>query len=352
LILLAPPAIRFVYLRLRRSPGTASYGPLLPPPTVLHRIYSALLLLAAIQALHAAFLASPPNIFRDLQLDLDAPNFLLRNRVRDHIAQQLLKNLDYEHSPEAQRLMQLNEKLKSTHNRRLYSGYGESTFLTCANKTEPPCLEAIDYQLQLLPRVSLEYLTAAVLLGLATFSPYKARWRNFFPSVLVSVFTFEASLYIAHDLTIESGDFLGFGTVMMHDLLWMVRHCILAALYMLVYYVDRPVKPTVELIAQYVANQQRTVQERLATLRLMQSAVARDETLRHTAEAWFKDRELARSEILKDDAVVKARGAATKIMNLDALQVESEQHVDKLLYAALVGDGSNGGEGEEVRKDR
>ncbi|RKP27500.1 hypothetical protein SYNPS1DRAFT_26848 [Syncephalis pseudoplumigaleata] len=182
--LVAPTLIQYIRTKLSGSANTTSTSTAtaninapgaLSKPSRRARLVSFLLLATLAWQLYYA-VQTPPNLFYELELPHNVPNFRLRQAIRTHLRQHYgTPDSDLEtmteaaierHDPVALRMVELWERLRVDTHRGHYCTFGEDAFVQCGDH----CRTALDYVAYLAPSIAWEYIVVAVVIGLATSS--------------------------------------------------------------------------------------------------------------------------------------------------------------------------------------
>jgi len=322
IIIFLPTVLHHVLSLVRTS---SSYPlPTHLPKRLTDHLTSALLLFACCCYIYQAQYLYPPNLFTELEVDYDAPNFMLRNRVRDYSAYQISMDANFASTPAYDRLQKLFERFKVTENRKNYALFGEEAFLSCGAF----CTETKDYQLYLLPTIALSYLLAAVVIGLTTLTPRKSFWRNYSPMLLLLLATVEMSFYIASDIS-GAADPLGLDIPFLHDTMTAIRNYAFSLLFAVMLWMDKPLKVTEEFLAELALKRQEECGQKMTASRLMRSAVMRDDGLRMKWEQYWREREMVRREVVGDKAYQGVRERVSKAVDVDKLERDTEKMVER-----------------------
>jgi hypothetical protein len=316
LIILAIPSVLSFFSSFFRKPATAS-----KPTTNTSKWdhIGSFVLIAAI-SLHIAqshLYKAYPNVFTELELDYNAPNFMLRNRLRDVYGIDWNEGKSTEDDPEVERVKFLGERLRSTENRWRYVTFGEEAYMQCTY-----CTDGYDYALWLSPVVGGWYLMSMGVVGLVTaLSPKRAFWRLYATTIVLVYAAMEVAVCLSAGASgSDQGDSAKqpFSLLYLYNTVTTARHLMLAFVFGLMLLLTRSKEQATDVdIATRVLHNMQEGWNRQAAWKLMRQAVARDDELRTRAMDTMREKELVRREVVNDSVYARVREDATKRLGDD-----------------------------------
>lgn len=285
------------------------------------------------------------NIFDELELGLGAPNFLLRNRLREY---QTIFPAD---SVEKTRLEFLGEKLRVKENRRLYGLYGERLFQQCNTVWTSLCQQALDYFWYFWVELSGAYLlaTAGVMLGLDLLRlSVTTRWKKYLCLLLFMAYSVEAVtfLYFSYQTNIEIAAEDTSAHYFLYNYAKLVRTSAFLFLYALLillsyagYFRAEAVEEEIYLLGKSL-NILKSVHQRQASLKLLRNALVRHGLLRDRWVGHLEQCQNARLEVYQDEEYHQLRESVKTRMgpeNLRSLGENVAQDVWRVVEQALGG---------------
>ncbi|RKP05175.1 hypothetical protein THASP1DRAFT_32986 [Thamnocephalis sphaerospora] len=392
LVIAAPYVVRFVKVKLgggQRSDASAAAESKVPPFELSSRarLAVALLAVAAIWQTAQLVLLGPPNLFHDLGVPRDAPNFVLRNAVRKFVGDRLgmqgardLATMENRVAEDAQakRMLDLWKQIKTEERRGMYCTFGEETFVSCGDA----CTDSSDFAMYTAPTIAWEYLMTAVVIGIITSNGLISQTsvRNEAADVPTNALAVlavveqeqqrrrdNARKYAAWSLLGGVGTEVllllladgqrndPFGVLAMpflYNELWNLRRWFFLVLYAGIWMYARPqtlssaaIRRTTDLtdpaaLATLAVNELETVHQRMRVLALVRSAVVSDEALCTRHLKYHRAAALDRQAVEADADYMAGVERVRDRLQLNRLMEDAARHAEIVVNAGASIDGS------------
>ncbi|RUS25401.1 hypothetical protein BC938DRAFT_472229 [Jimgerdemannia flammicorona] len=305
LFLAAPYLIRRIQSMFNRQPTAQARPP--PPPrprTLSDRAVTVLLIVTAVYQLYCV-LHQPINLFQLLDVNFEAPPYVLRDLLLGH-AEILL----FTTGLTAEELL---DRLRTTHSRHVIATFGQDALLDCTF-----CRESGDYMLYVLPGIASTYALVVVVMGLATMTWRKQDLRNYATIFLVSMGVVE--LYSFMTYTPVMNDRIGF-----YQKADKYRRLAFVALVGALLVFERGNERTDIEVLSDIAREQETLINRSKAQSLQRASVMRDSNLRRLHAEYYKRLEIADGVVSADTEFQQARAQAMSRLDVERLMKDAGQ---------------------------
>ncbi|KAI9598928.1 hypothetical protein BDF19DRAFT_429561 [Syncephalis fuscata] len=307
---------------------------------------------------------SSPNIFYELDLPRNVPNFRFRNAIRERLSnhyghylvtmEDVTNIVNKRNDSQGLRLLELWEKLRHDEQRGYYCTFGERAFTQCGDN----CQSLVDYVFYLVPSIAWEYFIVAIVVGLATSSlPLPQRRRQirarFYVgwALLIGVAVEWIAFSVADK---DKNDPLGVWPIpFLHDDLSATRCWLLLAILCGTWWDARP-RPLVisdpSALVSLMNGELEMILHRTQAIQLVRTAIAEDDTLRSRYLTHYRTSAADKSAVETDLDYLSGKDRLRARIETDRIIEEASQ-----LAAAVVTAGSreyqaNEAESAEIRK--
>lgn len=308
-----------------------------PKSRLYYAISASLVVFVLWQLLHVVIL-HPENLLSRLDVGVDDPGFILRNKYRDYIqdiiGSSAVPGSSLPPSSAQDREARLRdefdrayEKLRSKDTRIEYMTYGHDAIVNCQW-----CRDETDYLMYIFPVVGGSYVLALITIGLATIVKQKQHWRTYALIALSIVAAFECYIFTtSHQFRTET-----FGShAAIYDLTDRYRRSLFIFLTLIIFVFDNnDLWTDYEILDAIMRQQEQTIGIHHAA-RVANAVVLGDSSLRKDFLEYFKEQEMHK-EAVRNDSEFKTVVERVKIgYNVDRMLEEAKMSSEKIVHEGM-----------------